>query len=43
MTDKFLTYATVAAITMQVGVGIVFFGALIIMTLSGFGIIPTPY
>ena len=43
MADRFLNIATVAAITVQVGVGSVFFGALAAMTLMGFSVIPGPY
>jgi len=43
MTDRLLNIATVAAITVQVGVGFVFFGALTMMTLMGFSVIPGPY
>ncbi len=38
VTDRFLNYATVAAVTV-----LVLFGAVTVMALSGFGVFPMPY
>lgn len=43
MFDRFISVATAIAVTMQVTVGLVFFGALTMMTLMGFSVIPAPY
>ncbi len=41
VTDRFLNYATVAAVTVLVFFA--FFGAVTVMGLSGFGVFPMPY
>ena len=43
MTDRFLNIATIAAVSLQVAIGVIFFGALTVMTLSGFALIPAPF
>lgn len=43
MADWILNTATIAAVTLQLGVMTVFFGSLVFMTLLGFSIVPAPY
>jgi hypothetical protein len=43
MTDRFFTLATAAAMTIQAGVAIIFFGTLTMIVLSSFSAIPAPY
>lgn len=43
MTDRFINVATAAAVTLQLTVSTVFFGAVVAMTLIGFSVIPGPY
>jgi len=43
MTDRFFTFATAAAVTVQAGVAFVFFGMLTMIVLSSFSVIPAPY
>ncbi len=43
MTSRFIDVATFAAVTLQVFVGATFFGALGMIALTSFSIIPQPY
>ena len=43
MLDRFITSAIVVAVTLQVTIGAIFFGALTAVTLMAFSIIPSPY
>jgi hypothetical protein len=43
MPNRILDFATLAAVTLQVAIGIVFFGAITLMTLLGFAAVPVPF
>jgi hypothetical protein len=43
MAIRFLDFATLAAVTLQIAIGLVFFGAITAMTLLGFAAIPAPF
>lgn len=43
MTDWFLNIVTIAAITLQLAVAAIFFGAIATVTLVSFSVIPAPF